>query len=70
MATDRKRFTVTLSSDLVKEADILKQETFYNTSQSEMYRYLIGLGLELVNERREQQPESQTVAVKTPDGSG
>ena len=45
MATSMKRQMVSLTPDLEVALDRLKKEQFYNTSQSEMLRYLIRQGL-------------------------
>ena len=45
MATSMKRQMVSLTPDLETALDRLKKERFYNTSQSEMLRYLIRRGL-------------------------
>jgi len=46
MATEMKRLMVSITPDLETELDKLKQEQFYNTTQAEMFRYLIALGLD------------------------
>ena len=45
MATSMKRQMVSLTPDLEAALARLKKEQFYNTSQSEMLRYLIRRGL-------------------------
>ena len=40
-----KRMTVTLLPEWEEELNILKKEDFYNTSKSELIRYLIKTGL-------------------------
>ncbi len=46
MDTNMKRFSVSLTPDLVADLDALKKDKFYNSNQSEMIRFLITLGLE------------------------
>lgn len=48
MATEMKRLMVSITPELEPELDQLKKERFYNTTQAEMFRYLIALGLESV----------------------
>lgn len=45
MATKMKRFSISIPKELKPELDALKKKVFYNKPQSEMIRYLIGLGL-------------------------
>jgi len=45
MATELKRLTITIPEDLESALDKVKQERFYNDSQSEMIRQLIVAGL-------------------------
>lgn len=45
MATKQKRFMISVTSNMEKDLDVLKKERFYNVSQAEMLRYVIGLGL-------------------------
>ena len=44
-----KRFTVSVTPDIEQSLDKLKKEQFYNTTQSEMVRYLIKLGLRSIS---------------------
>ena len=45
MATELKSLTITIPEDLESALDKVKQERFYNDSQSEMIRQLIVAGL-------------------------
>lgn len=45
MATNQKRFMISVTSSMEADLDALKKERFYNDSQAEMLRYVIGLGL-------------------------
>lgn len=50
-----KRFTISLTPELVKQLDIVKKNEFYNKSQTEMINFLLRLGLKqyfLKNKRR------------------
>lgn len=53
MATDNKRFMVSVTPDIESRLDELKQRQFYNKTQSEMLRYLIDLGLKAANDKKE-----------------
>lgn len=44
--TDKKRLMITIDDETVAAIDKLKKEKFYDKPFSEMYRYLIQLGLE------------------------
>lgn len=46
MATDLKRFTISVTSELQKKLDKVKQERFYKATQNDMIRELINRGLE------------------------
>lgn len=48
MSTYSKRTMVTLKSEWEPELDQLKKEQFYNKTQSEMFRYIISRGLEVL----------------------
>lgn len=45
MATDLKRFMISVTLGMEADLNALKKERFYNDSQAEMLRYVIGLGL-------------------------
>lgn len=45
MATENKRFTISLTPELEHRLDRAKQEKYYNRSQSQMVRDLILRGL-------------------------
>lgn len=45
MATNLKRFTISLTPTLEKKLDKLKKERYYRTTQNDMIRELISLGL-------------------------
>lgn len=46
MSTQKRRFMLTVTADIEEEAAIAKREQFYDKPYSEMYRYLIRLGLD------------------------
>ncbi len=57
MATDMKRFTISVTKDMETDLDMLKQAKYYNTTKNKMIQDLIILGLEimkkeLVSEKR------------------
>lgn len=45
MSTNMKRFTVSVSDEIEKQLDRLKQEKYYNTSQNKMVQDLIAIGI-------------------------
>ncbi len=47
-----KRMTVTLLPEWEEELNILKKEDFYNTSKSELIRYLIKTGLNQIKKEK------------------
>ena len=52
MAAELKRMTFTLSPEIEKELDSLKQEIFYMNTQSYMIRELIMLGIQVTKEEK------------------
>lgn len=48
MATDLKRFTISVTPDIETDLDIAKKEYFYKTTQNEMIRTLIMKGLDVL----------------------
>lgn len=49
MATNLKRFTISITPDIEKELDILKKENYYNMTQNDMIRDLIVRGLKTLD---------------------
>jgi hypothetical protein len=49
MPTDMKRFMLYITPDIEAGADDLKRRVFYDKPYSELYRFLLTLGLEEVN---------------------
>lgn len=45
MATELKRFMISVTPSMEADLNVLKKECFYNDSQAEMLRYVIGIGL-------------------------
>lgn len=62
MATDMKRFTISLTKDMEVRLDRLKQAKYYNTTRNRMIQDLICLGLESM--------QKKTDSTGQPDGSG
>lgn len=58
MPTNKKRFMVTVTSEIHKELIILKKEHFYDTSYSEMLRYLLQKGLEVEKSNKNNEEKS------------
>lgn len=52
MSTDFKRFTVSVSPDMEQRLDKIKQEKYYNRSQSQMVRDLIDRGLAAIQQEK------------------
>ncbi|MCL2498212.1 MAG: hypothetical protein FWF06_06355 [Symbiobacteriaceae bacterium] len=48
MATDMKRFTLTVTPETVQYLDELKQKEFYDKPYSAMYRYIIDMGIKCI----------------------
>lgn len=48
MATDLRRFTISVTSDIEADLDTAKKEHFYKTTQNEMIRALIIRGLNVL----------------------
>lgn len=53
MATNLKRFMISVTPSMETDLNLLKKEKFYNDSQAEMLRYVIGLGLASIREKAE-----------------
>lgn len=53
MATNQKRFMISVTSSMEADLDALKKERFYNDSQAEMLRYVIGLGLKSLKREKD-----------------
>ena len=51
MTTGTTRFTLTVPKKKAKRAETLKKDMFYDKPYSEMYRQLILLGMEKLQER-------------------
>lgn len=50
MTTETTRFTLTVPCEMAKRAEMLKKDMFYDKPYSEMYRQLILLGMEKLQE--------------------
>lgn len=61
MATNLKRFMISVTPSMETDLDLLKKEQFYNNSQAEMLRYVIGLGLASIKEKTEVKGEKHDV---------
>lgn len=48
MATDMKRFTISVTKQMETDLDKIKQEKYYNTTKNKMIQDLIVLGLEVM----------------------
>lgn len=53
MATALKRFMISVTPNMEADLNVLKKERFYNDSQAEMLRYVIGVGLSSLNTEKE-----------------
>ena len=56
-----KRIMVTLMPEWEDALDKLKKDKFYNDSQASMFRYLISLGLEKLQEDKDEQTEQNFI---------
>lgn len=45
------RFTLSITPDIAQKAEAFKKDTFYDKPYSEMYRQLIQLGMEKLEEK-------------------
>jgi len=57
MATDMKRFTISVTKDMESDLDMLKQAKYYNTTKNKMIQDLLVLGIQdmkkkIVSEKR------------------
>lgn len=60
MATSMKRFMLTVAPEMERTLDELKQKMFYNKSYSEMYRYILEVGMSAIKSSDfERQEETQ-----------
>lgn len=64
MSTYVKRAMITLLPEWKPALDKLKKERFYNDSQAEMLRYVIGMGLKSLN-IMESQAETENICSDT-----
>lgn len=60
MATDMKRFTISVTKQMEADLDRLKQKKYYNTTKNKMIQDLIILGIEVMkkeaaNEKKEEE---------------
>ena len=51
MPTTNTRFTLSVPTDIAERADTLKKNIFYDKPYAEMYRQLILLGMEKLEEK-------------------
>ena len=49
MATDLKRFTISITPTMEKDLDALKQRKYYSNTRNDLIRDLIVLGLKALN---------------------
>lgn len=52
MVAATTRFMLSVPEDMAERVDELKKTVFYNRSYAEMFRYLIRLGLDEVQEKQ------------------
>ncbi len=61
MPTKLKRLTFVLTPEMEPLLDGIKKEMFYNCSQSEMIRTLVGAGLNAIKNDNQRNPTKQLV---------
>ena len=61
MSTTMKRFMLCVTPEIEAAAEELKKSSFYDKPYSEIYRYLLSLGLQAAIAETEQQRETQPV---------
>lgn len=54
MATDMKRFTISITKDMEIQLDRMKQSKYYNTTRNKMIQDLICLGLESMQQKMDE----------------
>lgn len=52
MDTKKKRYMLTVPSDMEEDIAVVKQELFQDKPYSEMYRQLIRIGLDIMKEKK------------------
>lgn len=52
MATNNTRFMLTIPEEIAKRAEVLKKNIFYDRPYAEMYRQLIQLGMNVLEENQ------------------
>ncbi len=62
MANAAIRFTLTVPVDMARKAEELKKDLFYDKPYSEMYRYLIQLGMDEIQEQAAEQMRCEGVS--------
>ena len=63
MPTDMKRVMLSITPEMEAGVKELKKDAFYDKPFSEVYRYLISLGLQIANDSAVQQKDPQNVMV-------
>lgn len=53
MAGKTTRLMITIPAEMIQRAEALKQDAFYDKSYAEMYRQLIQLGMNKIQEKEE-----------------
>jgi len=61
MATDMKRFTLTVTPEIEQGVEELKQRYFYNKPYSELYRHIINAGVSAIKSGAYQQKDERDV---------
>jgi len=59
MATDMKRFTLTVTPEIEQGVEELKQSDFYNRPYSELYRHIINAGVSAIKNGEYKQKDTQ-----------
>lgn len=60
MGTLKKRAMITLCPEWEPRLEQLKKEQFYNDTKAEMFRYLISLGINSLDESKRQSESNKT----------
>ena len=55
MATDMKRFTISVTDEMECQLDKVKQAKYYNTTKNNMIQDLIVMGLEVMQKKMEKE---------------
>jgi len=65
MPTVNTRFTLSIPNDMVKRAEAIKKDAYFDKPYAEMYRQLIQLGMDTLEGKSTLENDHETGQVKT-----